>query len=577
MRWFLDRTLATKLVLAFLVVLGLTTLLGTFSLLKLQSVRATTVEMAGNRLPSVRALLDWRDGINAYRRAEFRCAVSPNLKDFRRGLQNLEEARRRIQEAQSQYEPLIGGPREKALYQEAQHSLEEYLANTPRLQSLFAHNKKRQGIRLLLDEDKAAFDRVIAGLQAVVDFNQKSLAEAEKASAGTYEGARWSVIAILLCAVVLGLGLALWIARLIVRPLQQVCALTGNIAAGDLRDAEVEVNTRDEVGALARHVNEMQASLRKMIGSVSSSAQRIATASAEVASTASEQTRGTEAQRDQTRQVAAAMQEMSSTVQQVSENSSRAAEASQKAAQTAHHGGSIVDDALAKMRAIAASSQEAVQKVEGLGKSSDQIGQIIGVIDEIADQTNLLALNAAIEAARAGEQGQGFAVVADEVRKLAERTSQATKEITEMIRHIQKETRMAVTAMQSGAKQVEMGVQSASQAGSALHDIIQVSEQVGEMITHIATAATQQASATEHINTSVEEIAKITQDSVAGVQQSARAVEELSHLAQDLQLLVSRFQYEGDQRLTLPQGRQPKMLAMAPMRRRVQAVGAGRV
>jgi methyl-accepting chemotaxis protein len=120
-------------------------------------------------------------------------------------------------------------------------------------------------------------------------------------------------------------------------------------------------------------------------------------------------------------------------------------------------------------------------------------------------------------------------------------------------------------------------VQSASQAGSALHDIIQVSEQVGEMITHIATAATQQASATEHINTSVEEIAKITQDSVAGVQQSARAVEELSHLAQDLQLLVSRFQYEGDQRLTLPQGRQSKMLAMAPMRRRAQAVGAGRV
>src|SRR5205085_10849113 len=177
--------------------------------------------------------------------------------------------------------------------------------------------------------------------------------------------------------------------------------------------------------------------------------------------------------------------EMSATVLQVSDNSNKAADASRKAAETARHGGTIVDETLGKMRVIAGSVSGTAKKMEELGKSSDQIGHIIGVIDDIADQTNLLALNAAIEAARAGEQGRGFAVVADEVRKLAERTTTATKEIAQMIKSIQDETKVAVTAMEEGTKQVEDGVKTTSQAGDALKEIIQMSEQVGEMITHI--------------------------------------------------------------------------------------------
>src|SRR5262249_21374669 len=146
--------------------------------------------------------------------------------------------------------------------------------------------------------------------------------------------------------------------------------------------------------------------------------------------------------------------------------------------------------------------------------------------DDIADQTNLLALNAAIEAARAGEQGRGFAVVADEVRKLAERTTTATKEIAQMIKNIQDETKTAVAAMEAGTKQVEEGVQSTAKAGDSLREIIHMAEQVGEMITHIATAATQQSSATEEINANVNEIATITREAAQGAQQSAKACED---------------------------------------------------
>jgi methyl-accepting chemotaxis protein len=200
-----------------------------------------------------------------------------------------------------------------------------------------------------------------------------------------------------------------------------------------------------------------------------------------------------------------------------------------------------VEETLTKMRAIAESVEGTAKKMAELGKSSDQIGRIAAVIDDIADQTNLLALNAAIEAARAGEQGRGFAVVADEVRKLAERTTTATKEIAQMIKTIQHETKTAVSAMEEGTRQVEDGVKSTARAGDSLKQIIQMAEQVGEMITHIATAATEQSSASEEINNNLEQIAKLVKESAAGAQESARSCQDLSALALDLQSTVGIF------------------------------------
>jgi methyl-accepting chemotaxis protein len=189
------------------------------------------------------------------------------------------------------------------------------------------------------------------------------------------------------------------------------------------------------------------------------------------------------------------------------------------------------------------------KKVEELGKHSDQIGQIIGVIDDIADQTNLLALNAAIEAARAGEQGRGFAVVADEVRKLADRTSTATKEIAEMITTIQSETKHAVEAMQAGTLQVERGVESTSEAGQSLSAIIHMSQEVGDMITRIVNAATEQSVATEHVNSSIEQIARITAVTAAAAQQTTAAFEHLSGLAQKMQDVLGQFRLDSSGRV----------------------------
>ncbi len=361
----------------------------------------------------------------------------------------------------------------------------------------------------------------------------------------------------LLCLLPL-LAISLSTSRSILRRLRDMVDRVKDVAEGegDLTK-RIEITSEDEVGELGKWFNTFMEKLDGTLVQVASHTDSLAHAGKEIAGTTRGQAEGVEAQRDQTNQVATAMQEMASTVQQVSENSQNAATASAKASETAQQGGKIVEETLARMRAIAQSVGSSAQLIQELGKRSDQIGQIIGVIDDIADQTNLLALNAAIEAARAGEQGRGFAVVADEVRKLAERTSQATKEISTMILSIQNETKNAVTAMQAGTAEVERGVESTTMAGSALHEIISTNEKVSGMITQIATAATEQSAASEEINSSIEKIATVSNTSANAMKQTQEAVDNLSSLAQDLRSLVRQFKLSehGEAKSRIEHGR----------------------
>jgi methyl-accepting chemotaxis protein len=200
-----------------------------------------------------------------------------------------------------------------------------------------------------------------------------------------------------------------------------------------------------------------------------------------------------------------------------------------------------VDKTVAVMGQIAVNVQASAKTVESLGARSDQIGAIIGTIEDIADQTNLLALNAAIEAARAGEQGRGFAVVADEVRALAERTTRATKEIGEMISSIQKETKGAVAAMGLGVRQVEAGTAEAARSGEALREILEQVNDVVMQVNQIATAAEEQTATTSEISTNMLQITEVVQQTSRGANESAQAAAQLSGNAEELQQLVRKF------------------------------------
>jgi methyl-accepting chemotaxis protein len=348
------------------------------------------------------------------------------------------------------------------------------------------------------------------------------------------------------CAAIVALlgGAVSWKVTMgIVRPLQGVVTRAESIADGDLTGDELKIESRDEVWQLTTAVNKMQSDLAETIRSVAATSEHVATASEQISATASQTASSTETHKQRIQHIVTAMHSMSATVREVSDNSSRAAEVARTASETAREGGSVVDDTLARMGAVAEFVHETSKRVADLGGRSEQIGRIVNVIDGIADQTNLLALNAAIEAARAGEHGRGFAVVADEVRKLAESTSKATGEIAEMIQGIQTETRDAVTKMQSGTAQVETGVAATNRAGESLKQIIGQAQRAGEMISQIATAMTEQSANAEEVNNNMSQISQLVAESAQGARQSAVACEHLSNSAREMQRMVSRFHF----------------------------------
>jgi len=396
--------------------------------------------------------------------------------------------------------------------------------------------------RMLKGQDRP-LTNLIDGIVVSLNKQVKQKTEAEDAAQAARQHTLLVVSIVSFAVVFLG---TFFFARSLSNRLHQTVSALADLAEGqgDLT-ARLPCDAKDEMGDIGRYFNEFVEKLGNTILQVSSNIARLAIATEEISASANQQSTGMEAQKGQTQQVATAMHQMASTVAQISQTSSSAAEAARKASATAQDGGKIVEGTLKKMREIAVSVGETAKKVNGLGARSDQIGQIIETIDDIADQTNLLALNAAIEAARAGEQGRGFAVVADEVRKLAERTSKATKETTAMIEGIQADTKSAVAAMELGTKQVEAGVETTTQAGASLAEIIRAAERVGEMVTQIATAANQQSSATEEVNTSIEQIARISEQSTHAAGQSATACQELASLALDLEKLVEQFKLKA--------------------------------
>jgi methyl-accepting chemotaxis protein len=335
----------------------------------------------------------------------------------------------------------------------------------------------------------------------------------------------------------------LWMLRLMLgNPIRAITNRIKDIAEGegDLTQ-RVEINRKDEFGALSNNFNAFVSKIHGIISDVTSSTEQVASASTEIAASAEQMAAGIANQQEQTTQVSAAIEEMSATVGEVSAKSKDAAQAAQKSGSEATEGGMVVTETVDEMSGISEQVNIAATAVSELGRKGEQIGEIISVINDIADQTNLLALNAAIEAARAGEHGRGFAVVADEVRKLAERTTDATEEVGRSIREIQDETGTAVTQIQASTERVMKGVDLASSAGEALSRIVDGSQNVQGMVQSIAAASEQQSTASTQIARNIEQIDSITRESLQGAQQSAMAAAQLSTQAEGLQQIVGQF------------------------------------
>lgn len=309
---------------------------------------------------------------------------------------------------------------------------------------------------------------------------------------------------------------------------------------GDLTK-RIELQSRDELGTLAVSFNNFVEKLHDIISQVSQGTLQVASASYELQANAEQMAHGAEAAATQVNTVASSSEVLAASTFEISNNCGTVAESSRRANDSAQTGAVVVEKTVDIMARIAERVKDSARTVESLGARGNQIGEIISTIEDIADQTNLLALNAAIEAARAGEQGRGFAVVADEVRALAERTSRATREISQMIKGIQGETRGAVLAMEQGVKEVELGSEEAARSGEAIRTILEQFRTLDCQVGEISAAAEDQTRVTTEISTNVMQITEIIETTAKGVADSAEAAQGLAELSDQLKQIVGRF------------------------------------
>ncbi len=367
-------------------------------------------------------------------------------------------------------------------------------------------------LQVLESKMRPASDAYVKAISDMADYQGERVRDSTRS---VLEAARHTqVLMVVLCAICLSLGVAAaWlITRSVVRPLRAAIHEAEEVGQGDL-SRDIRSEGADETAQLTQTLASMQQSLRHLVGSVRNNADEVSTASAEIAMGSSDLSARTEQQASAIQQTAASMEQLSATVKLNADNAGQADQLAADATEIARQGGSVVG--------------EAVQRMRGIEESSRRIADIIGTIDGIAFQTNILALNAAVEAARAGEQGRGFAVVAGEVRTLAQRSAEAAKEIK--------------TLIGDSVERVEQGSALVNRAGETMQQVVSAIDRVAQIVREISSASREQSTGVTQVGEAISLMDQATQQNAALVEESAAAAESLRHQADALVKLVSTF------------------------------------
>lgn len=317
---------------------------------------------------------------------------------------------------------------------------------------------------------------------------------------------------------------------------------------GDLADGDLTVQatvTEDITGAIADSINYAIDALRNLVQAINETTLQVSSAAQQSQATAMHLAEASDHQAQQITGASSAINEMAVSIEAVSSHAGELAEEANRSVDIAVRGNEAVQRTIHGMDSIREQIQETSKRIKRLGESSQEIGDIVELINDIAEQTNILALNAAIQAAMAGEAGRGFAVVADEVQRLAERSADATKQIEALVKGIQSDTKEAVASMESSTSGVVQGAQLAQNAGQALEQIENVSKHLAELIRNISDSARQQASAAGNISDTMNVIQEITTQTSAGTNETAASIGNLAELANELRRSVAGFKLPG--------------------------------
>ncbi|MCE1115493.1 MULTISPECIES: methyl-accepting chemotaxis protein [Pseudomonas] len=388
-------------------------------------------------------------------------------------------------------------------------------------------------VELLQNDMEQLGDRITTSSRELSD-NQIALRD-EQALAS-----RSLMTSVALLALLIG-SLAAWlISQQITAPLKQTLLQAERIAKGDLSQAD-DVTRSDDLGQLQGSMRSMTLSLRELLGGIDHGVNRLSQAVDELATVSEQTQQRVGQQKEETDQVATAMNQMSATVQEVAHNAEQASQAATTADHQAQLGDQVVAQAIERIEQLAGQMEHCQQAMTHLAQESQRIGSILDVIKSVSEQTNLLALNAAIEAARAGEAGRGFAVVADEVRGLAQRTQQSTEEIEQLIGNLHSGTEQVMGLLDDSKRLTGQSVELSRKAGEALGQITATVSTIQGMNQQIATASEEQSVVAEQINRSVMNVREVSDQTSTASEQTAASSVELGQLGRELRGLVGRF------------------------------------
>ena len=516
MNWINRLKVAPRLVAAFGIVLALTAALGMFSVIQLDRVNGTSTELETNWLPSTRAAGEMNTDTSDFRAAELQHVLSVDDAERSRYETELSELGAAIDKHVAGYAKLVASAEEQQAFDRFKSAWSDYLAENKKVLALSRANRDDEAKVLVRGKAQQAFDKAAAELVKLSDLNEAGGVAASKRGDELFASARSAIIGLVIAAVVLGLALAVYIARALVRQLggepDDAAAVAGRIAGGDL-GVDVALRPGDQASMMFA-MKQMRDSLAQIVAEVRSGTDTIATASSQIASGNLDLSSRTEEQASALEETASSMEELTSAVKQSADNARQANSLAVSASEVAGKGGTVVAQVVHTMGAI--------------NESSQKIADIIGVIDGIAFQTNILALNAAVEAARAGEQGRGFAVVASEVRNLAQRSAAAAKEIKVLIG--------------DSVEKVEAGGKLVGEAGSTMNDIVDSVRRVTDIMGEIMSAAQEQTAGIEQINEAISQMDQVTQQNAALVEEAAAASQSMQEQSAKLAELVGVFQ-----------------------------------
>ncbi|MFD0681805.1 MULTISPECIES: methyl-accepting chemotaxis protein [unclassified Paenibacillus] len=526
MRWFYNLKTSAKLISAFMVVamiLGLVGFYGLNTMSKLNNGMKSIYE--DNFLPSVLLLdtqvLYQRIRINL---RDLRDADPVKKREFEQIIKDITKEANGKLEA---YKKTNLSAEESEVFERIMPKWQAYNKASDQAIALIYAGRDAEVNLMLSEGDLKKFGGEFNDLlDKLTEISVKTADKANKNGDETYTSSRMVTISIIVAALLLSIGLGYAISQIITRPLSRIVELVTKVANGDLTETS-EINTKDEVGQLANSTNEMILNLRKIIGSVLSSSGSLSAAAQQISASTEEIASGSLSQADAAQTMNELFRELASAINSVARGAEEASELADHTVRLAQEGSQVLRSSIDGMNLVN-------NQMSMLEEDSNKIGEIIEVIDDIADQTNLLALNAAIEAARAGDQGRGFAVVADEVRKLAERSSEATKQITAIIKGMQRNTLLSISA-------VKEGVVSSQKTGEAFESIVTLVNESASKVTEIAAASEEQAAQTSEVMISIESISAVTEESAASSEETASTAQSLALLAEELNSTVEAF------------------------------------